>query len=165
MQQKILWAEVQKETKRWKSRWTVRDLLVHGRCGQAVLDFLSSTDVGRLVPPLEEGDAGSEALGAPEASGAGRGAGGGGGGGGAGCRGGIGCRGVAAAVPAHALLRGIDGRGVGDVSRFLLLFPLSPNFFFRDRPRQRVVGELATCRHRADSGREKRTKCAPPYSR
>jgi len=25
-----------------------------------VLDFLSSTDVGRLVPPLEEGGAGSE---------------------------------------------------------------------------------------------------------
>jgi len=61
MQQKILWAEVLKETKRWKSRWTVRDLLADGRCAQAVLDFLSSTDVGRLVPPLEEGDAGSEA--------------------------------------------------------------------------------------------------------
>ena len=61
MQQKILWAEVQKQTKRWKSRWTVRDLLTDERCGRAVLDFLSSTDVGRLVPPLEEeGDAGSE---------------------------------------------------------------------------------------------------------
>jgi len=60
MQQKILWAEVVKETKRWKSRWMVRDLLANGRCGRAVLDFLSSTDVGRLVPPLkEEGDAGS----------------------------------------------------------------------------------------------------------
>jgi len=40
MQQKILWAEVLKETKRWKSRWTVRDLLADERCGQAVLDFL-----------------------------------------------------------------------------------------------------------------------------
>ena len=61
MQQKILWAEVLKETKRWKSRWTIRDLLADERCGQAVLDFLSSTDVGRLVPPLEEeGNAGSE---------------------------------------------------------------------------------------------------------
>ena len=60
MQQKILWAEVQKETGRWKSRWTVRDLLADGRCGQVVLDFLSSTDVGRLVPPLEEGDARSD---------------------------------------------------------------------------------------------------------
>jgi len=61
VQQKILWAEVLKETKRWKSRWTVRDLLADRRCGRAVLDILSSTDVGRLVPPLEErGDAGSE---------------------------------------------------------------------------------------------------------
>jgi len=30
------------------------------RCRQAVLDFLSSTDVGRLVPPVEESGAGSE---------------------------------------------------------------------------------------------------------
>ena len=61
MQQKILWAEVLKETKRWKSRWTIRDLLANRRCRQAVLDFLSCTDVGRLVPLLEEeGDAGSE---------------------------------------------------------------------------------------------------------
>jgi len=55
-QQKTLWAEVLKETRRRKSRWTVRDLLADERCGQAVLDFLSSTDVGRLVPPLKEGD-------------------------------------------------------------------------------------------------------------
>jgi len=45
----------------WKSRWKIRDLLSDGRCGQAVLGFLSSTDVGRLVPPLGEGDAGSQA--------------------------------------------------------------------------------------------------------
>ena len=32
-----------------------------GRCGRAVLEFLASTDMGRLGPPLEEeGDAGSE---------------------------------------------------------------------------------------------------------
>ena len=62
VQQKILWAEVLKETKKWKSRWTVRDLLADERCGQAVLDFLSSTDVVRLVPSLKEEDgAGSEA--------------------------------------------------------------------------------------------------------
>ena len=61
MQQKVLWAEVLKETKRWKSRWTVRDLLADRRCGRAVLDFLTSTDVGRLVPPLEENGAGSQA--------------------------------------------------------------------------------------------------------
>ena len=60
MQQKILWAEVLKETKRWKGRWMVRDLLADRRCGQAVVDFLSSTDVGRLVPPLKKEDAGSE---------------------------------------------------------------------------------------------------------
>jgi len=60
MQQKMLWAEVQKETGRRNSRWTVRDLLADGRFGQAVLDFLSSTDVGRLVPPLGESDAASE---------------------------------------------------------------------------------------------------------
>ena len=60
MQQKVLWAEVQKETEKWKSRWKIRDLLADERCGKVVLDFLSSTDVGRLVPPLEEADAGSE---------------------------------------------------------------------------------------------------------
>jgi len=44
-----------------EERVTVRDLLADERCGQAVLDFLSSTDVGRLVPPLRrEVDAGSE---------------------------------------------------------------------------------------------------------
>jgi len=39
----------------------VRDLLADGRSGQAVLDFLPSMDMGRLLSPLEEeGDAGSE---------------------------------------------------------------------------------------------------------
>jgi len=42
MQQEILWTEVLKETKRWKSRWTVRELLADERCGQSVLDFLST---------------------------------------------------------------------------------------------------------------------------
>jgi len=55
-----LWAEVQKETRKWKSRWKSRDLLADGRCGPAVLDFLTSTDVGRLVPPLEKSDTGSQ---------------------------------------------------------------------------------------------------------
>ena len=53
-QQKILWVEVRKETGRGK----IRDLFADGRCGQAVLDFLSSTDVGRLVPT--EDDTGSD---------------------------------------------------------------------------------------------------------
>ena len=58
MQQKILWAEVQKETGRWKSRWKIQDLLADGRCSQAVLDFLTATDVGRRV--LSEEHARSE---------------------------------------------------------------------------------------------------------
>ena len=57
-QQKILWAEVRKESGKWKSRWGIRDLLADRLWSQAVLDFLSATDVGRLVPTEE--DAGSE---------------------------------------------------------------------------------------------------------
>ena len=48
-QQKILWAEVLKESGRRKHRSTIWDLLADKRCSQAVLDFLSATDVGRLV--------------------------------------------------------------------------------------------------------------------
>jgi len=58
-QQKILWAEVLRKTGRGKTRWKIRDLLADERCSQVVLDFLSTTDVGRLAP-VEE-DAGSEA--------------------------------------------------------------------------------------------------------
>jgi len=57
-QQKILWEEVQEESGRGKSRFKFRDLLADGRCSQAALDFLSTTDVGRLDPAEE--DAGSE---------------------------------------------------------------------------------------------------------
>jgi len=39
---------------RWKDRWKIRELLADERCSQAVLDFLSSTDVGRRVPAEEE---------------------------------------------------------------------------------------------------------------
>jgi len=56
-QQKILWAEVKKETGKGKDRWKVRDLLADGRCSQAVLDFLPTADVGRRVPGVEEDDA------------------------------------------------------------------------------------------------------------
>jgi len=48
---------VKKETGRWKDRWKVRDLLADGRCSRAVLDYLSTTDVGRRVPGAEEDDA------------------------------------------------------------------------------------------------------------
>jgi len=50
VQQKILWVEVRMETGRWKDRWKIRDLLADERCSRAVLDFLTSTDVGRRVP-------------------------------------------------------------------------------------------------------------------
>jgi len=56
-QQKILWAEVKKETGKWKDRWRVRDLLADRRCSRAVLDFLSTTDVGRRVSGVEVDDA------------------------------------------------------------------------------------------------------------
>ena len=60
-EQKILWAEVRKETGRWKGRWRIRDLFADRRCSQAVLDFLTMTDVGRIVPAVEEkADAKSE---------------------------------------------------------------------------------------------------------
>jgi len=48
---------VKKEAGRWKDRWKVRDLLADGRCSPAVLDFLSSTDVGRRGPAEAEDDA------------------------------------------------------------------------------------------------------------
>jgi hypothetical protein len=37
------------------------DLLADERCSRAVLDFLATTDVGRLAPPPTEEDAQSEA--------------------------------------------------------------------------------------------------------
>jgi len=61
-QQKTLWEEVWKETGRGKSRWKAHELFAYRRCSRAVLDFLSSTDVGKIVPAVEvEDDAGSEA--------------------------------------------------------------------------------------------------------
>jgi len=52
-QQKISWAEVREESGRAKSWFEIRDLLADGRCSQVVLDFLSTTDMGRLVPAGE----------------------------------------------------------------------------------------------------------------
>jgi len=54
-QQKILWAEVKKETGKWKDRSKVRDLLADGRCFREVLVFLATTDVGRRAPAEEDG--------------------------------------------------------------------------------------------------------------
>ena len=76
----------------------------------------------------------------------------GGGGGGAGCRGGG--RGGATTVPTHALLHGTGGRGVGDGPRFPLLFPSFVIYFLSGQAWVEAKGELATCRHRAESGRE-----------
>jgi len=53
-QKKILWAEVREESGRGKSRFKIWGLLADERCSQAVLDFLSTTDVGRLVPAEED---------------------------------------------------------------------------------------------------------------
>jgi hypothetical protein len=49
---------------RWSGnrQFKVRDLLAGGRCSRAALNFLFSTDVGRLVPgPVAEVDVHSEA--------------------------------------------------------------------------------------------------------
>jgi len=46
---------------RGKWRWRAHELFADQRCSQALLDFLTATDVGRIVPPAEEeADAGSE---------------------------------------------------------------------------------------------------------
>jgi hypothetical protein len=47
---------VRNGTGREKDRFKIRDLLADARCSQSVLDFLSTTDVGRRVPaPPEDG--------------------------------------------------------------------------------------------------------------
>jgi len=63
-QQKVLWKRVWEETGGGRFRWKAHELFAEPEASQAVLDFLSSTDVGRTVPAVEgdvEGDAGSEA--------------------------------------------------------------------------------------------------------
>jgi hypothetical protein len=60
-QEKILWAEVRKESGRGKDQFKIRDLFTNTRCSQLVLDFLSTTDVGRRGPSPAEDDAQSEA--------------------------------------------------------------------------------------------------------
>jgi len=61
-EQRTLWKEVYKETGRGRERWKAHQLFAEVGCSQAVLDFLSSTDVGRIVPAVEVDDAESEAL-------------------------------------------------------------------------------------------------------
>ena len=45
-----------KETGRGKRWWKAPELFADRRCGQVVLDFLSSTDVGKIVPTAEVED-------------------------------------------------------------------------------------------------------------
>ena len=47
-QQKILWAEVRKQTGRSKNRFKIQDLSADESCSQAILDFLS--DILSLTP-------------------------------------------------------------------------------------------------------------------
>jgi len=44
---------------RW--RWKAHELFAESECSQSLLDFLSSTDVGKTVPATEVDDAVSEA--------------------------------------------------------------------------------------------------------
>jgi len=56
-----LWGEVYKETGRGKRRWRAHGLFADQRCSQVLLDSLTTTDVRRIVPPVEEeADARSE---------------------------------------------------------------------------------------------------------
>jgi len=161
MQQKIPWAEVQKETGRWKNRRTVRGLLADGRCGQVVLDFLSSVGVGRLAPPLEESDAGSEVsewssgrAGSGKKRGRRR------------CRRWVPKASWTVGHNPHCSYpppRSWHRRGRSEVgSAFSFVISLVRIISSWDRPGRRAKGELATSRHRADSGRENWTKCTPP---
>ena len=125
-QQRTLWKEVWEETGRGKHRWKAHELFADRRCSQAVLEILSSTDVGKIY----SAGCGSQrrrrergvGMGAPGAPGAGRGKEGGG----AWCRGGAGGRGRNTAVPTHPALHGIGGWrvGGGGVMAFPLFFLL-----------------------------------------
>jgi len=146
---------------RGKHWFTIRDFLADGRCSQSVLDFLSTTDVGKLVPAEE--DAGSEVsewglreLREREGRGEWR------------RRSWVPRGGTA--IPPDALLCGVHGRGVRGGLRFPLFFlllglfsfaiPLVRVIFSWDRPGRRAKGSL----HRADSGRETWMKSALPKS-
>jgi ribonuclease HI len=61
-QQRVLWKEVWKETGKGRGRLKAHELFAEPGARQAVLDFLSTTDVGKTVPAVEvEEDARSEA--------------------------------------------------------------------------------------------------------
>jgi len=50
-QQNAMWALVATETKCRKRRWKMVELFADERCSESILEFLRTTDVGRMVPP------------------------------------------------------------------------------------------------------------------
>jgi len=62
-EQKVLWQKVEEETGRGRERWKAHELFAEGgQCSQMILDCLSSTDIGKTVPPVaRDRDGGSEA--------------------------------------------------------------------------------------------------------
>jgi len=61
-EQKVLWEDVRKEIGKGRERWKVHELFAEVECSQAVLDILSSTEVGKIVPAeSRDEDAESEA--------------------------------------------------------------------------------------------------------
>jgi hypothetical protein len=75
-QQKILWAEVRRETGRGKKgRFKIRDLFAGERCTRQILDFLRATEVGRRTGPSDEEQAGEGEEGPPTGMDSGRGTG------------------------------------------------------------------------------------------
>jgi len=61
-EQKVLWEEVRKEIRKGRERWKVHELFAEVECSQAVLDILSSMEVGKIVPAeSRDEDAESEA--------------------------------------------------------------------------------------------------------
>ena len=60
-----MWAKVEKDTKRGKRKWEMAKLFADGRCSEAILEFLRTTDVGR-EDPVEKAEAESNDPGAEQ---------------------------------------------------------------------------------------------------
>ena len=58
-----MWAKVEKDTKRGKRRWMMAELFADERCGEAIVEFLRTMDVGRKVS-VEKAEAESTESGA-----------------------------------------------------------------------------------------------------
>ena len=150
---------MREETGRWKSRWRIWELFADRRCSQAVLDFLTSADVGEIVPAAEEeadggvrrrnGSSGNARSGKMS--------------GGVRRRCWVLGKNYHCSYPPHPSWHR-RGKSRGR-SRFHLSFPLSLALvcihFCRDRPGRRALGELATSRLTRTADR-KPGKCTPP---